>query len=651
VHRQLTQYQDYGCGPQLATNILRDFQLRHSFICSTKNRAAKKYKSHFDVLLLNNLHTLCLKLKANLPDYLRTWVNVECYSAKGVSRTGISHPPDSTTDGLSIQKMDNWSRTEKDLLQADPVVGKLITSMVFIAQEQGTKYAVVPVHTDDEKKLFKDLKRDIYNRTRQTVNFNSMAAEWNEHVETNPGLNRAEANRKLFYKLPDHLRVFDNHLAKNRVVTSKINAGHARLGLKQRQEHGSDTAPPSKVSNALSLNPIRHMREPENRIVSIFGDNDDENPFCPDLDDSNDQEIARPNQEEEEDEEIPLIRKPRHTNLLTNVPLCDHLPQVSSFEILTLPDNAEITASESVAMDIDQLMVMMDGRNANDNVMANFGAVEPASFLQTLVLPPSTFSAPPVMLPPLFIPPSARILTSSSATHLSSVLQPIAAAPQVTTSNSKFVITQEFDGKGVGVLKKAKHYRTSTTLCSSEGRQNLIRSIKATLSRIDEVATFRHRPTARLSGKSGAESASLKQKTGGKFIAAGPLQAFSRELELLRSEQHQRALDQDRRLETLDRKLSSQATEVTRQLENVQSWCAQRIDDKISAVQVVIRDEFQEMKMWMQSFQPVRKVDKGEEVFGEDLTRDISSIHQVGRGHREVTVRSLWPHWDMKNCK
>jgi len=151
----------------------------HNLVVGTLNWTGIIYKSHFGVWLLNRLQYL-LETTQHLileSHWLMGWINGDLHVPAG-EKIGILPVPDSicaTADIESYHSEDSQYRH------------------AYLAREQGTKYAVIAVHTAEEKALFKKL-------IQENLAFNSMNAgpDWKQSAT----VWNWEANGKnIFYKV------------------------------------------------------------------------------------------------------------------------------------------------------------------------------------------------------------------------------------------------------------------------------------------------------------------------------------------------------------------------------------------------------------------------------------------------------------------
>jgi hypothetical protein len=81
----------------------------------------------------------------------------------------------------------------------------------YLAQQQGTRYAILPVHTHQEIELFKFLQNRLFSgREPDWIQFTK---EWSGHCNGNT----------VFYKTPEHLKKYDSQWIDSRTYANTIN--------------------------------------------------------------------------------------------------------------------------------------------------------------------------------------------------------------------------------------------------------------------------------------------------------------------------------------------------------------------------------------------------------------------------------------------
>jgi len=164
-----------------AVNRLNIFMLRHNLLVGTPNRTGKKYSGHFDIWLYNHLQEITEKTRDLVPDSqaIKGWVNGTMYTpTKEVF--GILPVPENICTNAAMQPYIS-DNSEKNTHH-------------YLASKQGTRYAVMNVHTTEEKQLFAKLMREdpAFNRDNQDPDWNKAVKVWNSfHVN----------GKTIFYKV------------------------------------------------------------------------------------------------------------------------------------------------------------------------------------------------------------------------------------------------------------------------------------------------------------------------------------------------------------------------------------------------------------------------------------------------------------------
>ncbi len=168
-----------GVSARHASARLRDFVLMHNLVVGTLNRTGTVYKGHFDVWLINHLQLQLEATQHLIPEAQRLtgWINGDLYVPAG-ERIGILPVPDSIRVTADIE---SYHAEDGQFKHA------------FLAQQQGTKYAVVAIHTTAEKALFKKLLQEnpLFNQRNSVLDWKQASKIWNR-----------EANgQEIFYKV------------------------------------------------------------------------------------------------------------------------------------------------------------------------------------------------------------------------------------------------------------------------------------------------------------------------------------------------------------------------------------------------------------------------------------------------------------------
>ncbi len=139
----------------------------------TENRTGRAYVGHFDVPLKNQVARLldCTAGQFNLarPSGRGQWVNGNDYEPAG--------------EAFGIMPFDEDMRRHLDYLPFNSIVAReLKYNHVYLAKRQGTRFAVLPVHTRAERDIFQLLIETSPLLKATQPNWTALAAEWSKHA-------------------------------------------------------------------------------------------------------------------------------------------------------------------------------------------------------------------------------------------------------------------------------------------------------------------------------------------------------------------------------------------------------------------------------------------------------------------------------------
>jgi hypothetical protein len=149
---------------------LNIFMLRHNLLVGTPNHTGKKYSGHFDIWLYNHLQKITEKTRDLVPDsqVIQGWVNGTMYvPTKEIF--GILPIPDDIRTKTAMQPYISGN-TEK-------------TKHFYLASKQGTRYAVMNIHTVEEKQTFAKLMQEnpAFNQDNQDPDWHKVVEIWNSY--------------------------------------------------------------------------------------------------------------------------------------------------------------------------------------------------------------------------------------------------------------------------------------------------------------------------------------------------------------------------------------------------------------------------------------------------------------------------------------
>ena len=163
-----------------AVNHLNFFMLCHNLLVGTPNRTGQQYNGHFEIWEYDHLQNIIEKTCDLIPDsqMIEGWVN-----------TSMNVPTKEVYGILPIPE----EVCHKSAMQPFVSEGGEKISHRYLASKQQTRYAVMNVHTTEEKQTFTTLMK-----THPVFNRNNQDPDWKEAVKV---WNSIHANGKtIFYK-------------------------------------------------------------------------------------------------------------------------------------------------------------------------------------------------------------------------------------------------------------------------------------------------------------------------------------------------------------------------------------------------------------------------------------------------------------------
>lgn len=141
-----------------------DYVFIHNLVVGTLNRTGKMYKGHYNVEVLNRLQMSLEAARHLIPNapILRGWVNGDLY-IQGGERIGILPLPEATRNSAGILR---------HIVSVDSQY-----KHAYLAEQQGTKYGVMTVHSVEEKVFFTKLMQ-----TSAPFNIPNRAPDWMQGV-------------------------------------------------------------------------------------------------------------------------------------------------------------------------------------------------------------------------------------------------------------------------------------------------------------------------------------------------------------------------------------------------------------------------------------------------------------------------------------
>lgn len=213
IHQNIIRFfGPFNASPQLAVCLLRDYVLihnyrvsgmsricvssySHSFQVGTFNRTGKRFKASYDIWTLNEI--------AHYADLTSEYFNSP---PKHLSNIGWvnGHNYEQTTETLGIMSLSQARRDNLGMLPYSAAFAKAQKlKHVYLALQQGTRIPVLPIHTAEEKSLFRLLavQSDGHFSGRRQPDWIALCKEWSQWAN----------GTSIFYKVHRQHLHFDRH--------------------------------------------------------------------------------------------------------------------------------------------------------------------------------------------------------------------------------------------------------------------------------------------------------------------------------------------------------------------------------------------------------------------------------------------------------
>ncbi|KAK1227239.1 hypothetical protein PQX77_009768, partial [Marasmius sp. AFHP31] len=189
VHRHLIpKLPTSGVSVRHVHACLLDFVLCHNLKVGTFNSTGLPYHGHYSIWLTNEIEEMKISLQPFLSEVQPKpgWVNGNLYRC-AAEVTGILPIPKDLRQEYS---MNDYSTTEH--------INQLHW---FLASRQHTQRPVLPIHNDEEKKLFRKMMASPSTYKNGEPNWKIISKSWNTGAGNDPTIS---------YKLPEHLQLYYN---------------------------------------------------------------------------------------------------------------------------------------------------------------------------------------------------------------------------------------------------------------------------------------------------------------------------------------------------------------------------------------------------------------------------------------------------------
>ncbi|KAG6848519.1 hypothetical protein H0H93_016335 [Arthromyces matolae] len=253
VHQNIIRwFGSFNASPDFALELLRDYALYHNLKVGTYNRTGVPYMGSFDIWTRNQisqlLDSLSTRFSSNVPNFgPGGWVNGNNFAR--------------STEVFGILPISGDFCTRLGMLVYHPEFAREFKIRhQYLALRQNTRVAILPIHTPDERGLFKLLlaNPDGPFSGRTEPNWMDVAAQWNNHAN---GLT-------IFYKLPEHLKSYWKKWQENANEKNSISINRATFDNIVR----SLSLPQSSIPHVMSGQPqsVRDQIDPSTEIPTTI---------------------------------------------------------------------------------------------------------------------------------------------------------------------------------------------------------------------------------------------------------------------------------------------------------------------------------------------------------------------------------------------
>jgi hypothetical protein len=168
-----------GVSVRHASARVKDYVFIHNLVVGTLNRTGTPYCGHYNVEVLDRLQLLLEETRHLVPKspILKGWINSNLYLPAG--------------ETIGILPLPEKTRFEAGILDHNEIIDAKFTHS-YLAKQQGTKYAVITVHSVAEKFHFAELMRTLPAFVNTTSpNWKQGSKDWNGAAD----------GKTIFYKV------------------------------------------------------------------------------------------------------------------------------------------------------------------------------------------------------------------------------------------------------------------------------------------------------------------------------------------------------------------------------------------------------------------------------------------------------------------
>ncbi|KAG7093302.1 hypothetical protein E1B28_006984 [Marasmius oreades] len=253
--------------PELAVALLSNWVLRRNQRVGHFNRTGKKWTSHFDIWMLDEITELAISRNVlpsfRLPRMLATRIATsESFCVIPIPSRLAQEYNITKLPARRIEGIPHHHDTPVHMLTR--LSTKVTSPYRYLQLTQQTVYPVLPVHTHAEYKEFKRLVVVAFEAIRtnrssappsqawKNINFIQFAKIWNSKVDAqDPTV--TDPNQRLYYKLPEQLLRHHKKLLEWQASRATISLGSNAIMIQGHIDHLLD---PERVSRVLPAIPL-----------------------------------------------------------------------------------------------------------------------------------------------------------------------------------------------------------------------------------------------------------------------------------------------------------------------------------------------------------------------------------------------------------
>ncbi|KAJ7152904.1 hypothetical protein C8R46DRAFT_912792, partial [Mycena filopes] len=196
-----SRFGSLGASVEMSVAHLSDFSYRKNIESGSRHRDGIEYDGHYDHWIEDEIDILFQSLPFDEPRQSRPgYINLSLFRPTQESFF-ISEFPQQLREKYNIPPHEKPPRVETTEISALPLVklsGARTNHYEFLAAAQNTKFALVPIHTDEEYALFNKAVRPggQFSTPNGPPNFVQLTQWWSSRVNGNT----------IFFKLPEYLQ-------------------------------------------------------------------------------------------------------------------------------------------------------------------------------------------------------------------------------------------------------------------------------------------------------------------------------------------------------------------------------------------------------------------------------------------------------------